>query len=292
MKVVATINFKGGVGKTTVTWLLAQHIAERCGKKVLVVDADAQMSLTTAVGLDESGRYNQRFQEWYENRHKKVERTLLRAILEFERSGKEPSVRFDFPIDQNLIFEHEPNLHFIPSTEDLYWLELEVVRPEQVKSFANAFLGKLEHSKRNYDFVFFDCPPSFTALSYSVLSNCSLVLVPVNPDVFAAKGLTIMLDGLRERIEPWPEPKIAVFMNRARTFGERLTRETQTFLNAVEETVNDLHRRGMGVSLLKDCTVLDRADIRKSIARGRFPEEFRDDIDRLWRRIAEVLKAK
>ena len=53
MKVISTINFKGGVGKTTLTWLLAKHASERDGKKVLVLDADAQISLTTALSLDE-----------------------------------------------------------------------------------------------------------------------------------------------------------------------------------------------------------------------------------------------
>lgn len=292
MKAVATINFKGGVGKTTITWLLAQHASERYGKKILVVDADAQMSLTTAVTLDENGRYDKRFEEWYEQRHRKKERTLLRAILEYDSSKKGASGRFDFPVDANLIYEHTPMLHFIPSTEDLYWLELEVVHPDNAKSFANALLGKLEHSGRNYDLVFFDCPPSFTALSYSVLSNCSLVLVPVNPDVFAAKGLAIMVEGLRERIKPWPEPRIVAFMNRARTFGDRLTRETIQFLDALKTTVEDLKTKGMEVDLLTDTWVLERAAIRKSISLGRFPEEFRNDIDHLWRRIEARLKAR
>ena len=51
MKAIATINFKGGVGKTTVTWLLAKYLAEEVGKKVLIVDTDAQMSLTLAVRI-------------------------------------------------------------------------------------------------------------------------------------------------------------------------------------------------------------------------------------------------
>jgi len=57
MKVIANINFKGGVGKTTITWLLAKHAAQ-LGNKVLVVDADAQMSLTIALSIDErSGEF-------------------------------------------------------------------------------------------------------------------------------------------------------------------------------------------------------------------------------------------
>ncbi|MBW1973114.1 MAG: ParA family protein, partial [Deltaproteobacteria bacterium] len=55
MKSIATVNFKGGVGKTTITWVLAKYAAEKKGKRVLVVDTDAQMSLTLAVQLQESG---------------------------------------------------------------------------------------------------------------------------------------------------------------------------------------------------------------------------------------------
>lgn len=65
MKLIATLNFKGGVGKTTVTWLLARYVAQREGKKVLVIDADPQMSLTTAVTIEmESGLADVRFDDW------------------------------------------------------------------------------------------------------------------------------------------------------------------------------------------------------------------------------------
>ncbi len=57
MKSIATVNFKGGVGKTTITWLLAKYVAEKMGKKVLVVDTDAQMSLTLAVQLQKKRYY-------------------------------------------------------------------------------------------------------------------------------------------------------------------------------------------------------------------------------------------
>lgn len=52
-KTIATINFKGGVGKTTVTWRLADTLATYSNAQVLMFDLDAQMSLTQAVGLNE-----------------------------------------------------------------------------------------------------------------------------------------------------------------------------------------------------------------------------------------------
>lgn len=85
MKVIANINFKGGVGKTTITWLLAKHAAEQ-GRQVLVIDADAQMSLTIALTIDEdSGQFVPGFREWYENNHQARHKALLYALDSYDR---------------------------------------------------------------------------------------------------------------------------------------------------------------------------------------------------------------
>lgn len=84
MKGIATVNFKGGVGKTTVTWLLAKYAADK-GEKVLVVDADAQMSPTLAVQLQESGAMYGEFENWYENQHRKRNKTILNALEKYDR---------------------------------------------------------------------------------------------------------------------------------------------------------------------------------------------------------------
>lgn len=289
MKAIATINFKGGVGKTTITWLLACHIAQRGGAKVLLCDSDAQMSLTTALMIDEeTGTYQPQFDNWYNNRHLKKERTLLRALDAYDEYARGVKAHFDFPIDTDFIYEVQPNLHFIPSLADLYWLELDIYKPENVKGFIRALLGKIEHSKYHYDIVFFDCPPSFTLLSYSVLSNCSLLLIPFNPDAFAARGLAIMIDGLKSRIQPWPEPKLAVFMNKARLWRTSLTREAQKFLNDVMDVADDFAKKGTKVNML-ETYIPERAGIRKAISLGGFPEEFRADIDSLWKEVQTLL---
>ncbi len=171
MKIIATVNFKGGVGKTTLTWLLACYAPQ--SNCVLVVDADAQMSLTTAMGLaEETGRWSSsEFENWYEQ-HKAKKKTLFDAIEKFT-----------------------DNLWFIPSTPDLYWTTLEVFNREAMQGFIPAFLRKLSRANflPRFNYCFFDCPPSFSYLSYSILTNCDLMLVPVNPDVFADKGLSILL---------------------------------------------------------------------------------------------------
>lgn len=84
MKSIATVNFKGGVGKTTVSWILAKYAAEKKDKKVLVVDTDAQMSLTLAVQLEESGLLVRDFEEWYDTTHKDKGKTLLNGLEKYD----------------------------------------------------------------------------------------------------------------------------------------------------------------------------------------------------------------
>jgi cellulose biosynthesis protein BcsQ len=75
---VATINFKGGVGKTTVTWCLANTAISGQGEPALLVDLDAQMSLTQAVALKEDGTLTP-FGDWLEQSIQK-KRTLFDAV--------------------------------------------------------------------------------------------------------------------------------------------------------------------------------------------------------------------
>jgi cellulose biosynthesis protein BcsQ len=83
LKTIATINFKGGVGKTTVTWCLAHTLATYSDANVLMFDLDAQMSLTQAVGLNEdSGSLYPAFGSWYDKRLS-GHRTIFDAIDQF-----------------------------------------------------------------------------------------------------------------------------------------------------------------------------------------------------------------
>jgi len=287
MKSIATINFKGGVGKTTVTWLLAKYVAERKKKKVLVVDTDAQMSLTLAIQLQETGKMIGDFEKWYDEQHTKNKKTLLAALEEYDllKGG-----HFDFPINSSFIYQMSDYLHFVPSVVDLYWLELEVFDKEKVKHFIRALLGKMEHTKSyNFDYVFFDCPPNFTALSYSVLSCSSLILIPVNPDVFASRGIGLMVDGLRYRIEPWPNPKLAVFMNKAKERVGRMTRETLGYLREANFACDAIRKGGVNIDSW-DSFIPDRVSIKRAIPGQYFPDEFEHYFAQLWNNVENILR--
>src|SRR5689334_14504202 len=91
-KTIATINFKGGVGKTTVTWCLGEVLSSTSNKKVLMFDLDAQMSLTQAIALNENtGELIPRFDQWYRTAQER-KKTIFDALDLFTR----PSEHFDF----------------------------------------------------------------------------------------------------------------------------------------------------------------------------------------------------
>jgi chromosome partitioning protein len=114
VKTIATINFKGGVGKTTLTWCLGDVLSTYSNAKVLLFDLDAQMSLTHAIALDSEGNSSGKFSSWYD-RAIKNDRNLLAVLKKF--LDKDLT---SFQADNGFVFRLKDNYHFVPSTEQLY----------------------------------------------------------------------------------------------------------------------------------------------------------------------------
>ena len=292
MKTIATINFKGGVGKTTCTWALGYVAAQSPNISSLVFDLDAQMSLTQSIALNEDGNPFKNFTDWYDRAVAK-NKTIFNALDEFTKSNS----KFDFGINHDFVYRINDRYHFIPSVEDLYWTELEVWDREKVKFFIQRLLEKIRNSKNvpDYDFVLFDCPPSFSLLSYSVLSCCNLVLIPINPDFFAAKGLNLLLSTLRARIEPFPVPKIGVFMNRAKPPGgsstKRFSNETQRYLDDARFVLKQVATANGLKARLFDTAILDRVGMKRAIQEG-MPRAFNEQFSSLWKEVQSFLQEK
>ena len=291
MKTIATINFKGGVGKTTATWALGNIASRDPGVSTLVLDLDAQMSLTQAIALNEDGSPFKDFSDWYERSISK-RKTIFDALDEFTK----PST-FNFGINYDFIYKISERYHFVPSVEDLYWTELELFDREKVKFFIQRLLEKVQNSSNvpRYQYALFDCPPSFSLLSYSVLSTCDLVLIPINPDFFAAKGLSLLLNSLQMRIEPFPVPKIGVFMNRAKKPGgrsiKRYSNETQRYLDDAADVLEHVAAiRSLDVRLF-DQAIFDRVGMKRAIQEG-LPADFEEQYGVLWKQIQTFLNGK
>jgi len=138
-KTIATINFKGGVGKTTVTWCLGDVVSSFSNAKVLMFDLDAQMSLTQAIALNEAtGALLDKFGTWYETATSRG-KTIFHALDQYARPGQ----HFDFGIGFDFIYQITETFHFIPSVEDLYWTELEISIATASKNSSGVSLAKL-----------------------------------------------------------------------------------------------------------------------------------------------------
>lgn len=286
MKTIVTINFKGGVGKTTVTWCLGETISRMPNKKALMFDLDAQMSLTQAITLNEdTGWLVDTFQRWYDKsiEHKK---TIFHALDQFTK----PDTHFDFGIGYDFIYQISESYHFVPSVEDLYWTELDFFDRTSVKDFIRRLLAKIDNQPKlpKYDYVLFDCPPSFSLLSYSVLSCADLVIIPINPDFFASKGLSLLLSSLRMRIEPFPVPKIGVLMNKAKPSTRpdlrKYSKETMRYWEDAERIADHVsNNENLKVRCFSEM-IPDRVAIKRAIQEG-IPTELQVPFKNLWKEV-------
>ena len=160
-KIIAIASQKGGVGKTTTAINLAACLSVK-GKKILVIDSDPQASLTTGLGIRRNGDKVLGLYEIY-------------------------SKKADF---QDVIIECIDNLFIIPSRIDLFMAEIEIFESEEREKKLRVLLEKI---KNDFDYIFIDCPPSFSFLTLTALSAADSVLIPVQCEHFALEALRIFI---------------------------------------------------------------------------------------------------
>ena len=158
------MNQKGGVGKTTCVVNLGAALA-LAGKRVLLVDMDAQANLSVHLDVDV-----------YNLKHS------VYSLLRGEASPQEVTC-----------FDIRPNLSLIPSNIDLSGAEIELVNAMGRETvLANTL--KPFWPEHDFDFVFFDCPPSLGLLSLNALTAASEVFIPLQTEFFALQGTSGLLD--------------------------------------------------------------------------------------------------
>lgn len=177
-KVIAVVNQKGGVGKTTTTLNLGVGLA-REGKKVLLIDSDPQGDLTSSLG--------------YKNKYE-LDVTLTTVMDQIiEGSPLLPAEG---------ILHHEEGIDLMPANLDLAGMELKLVmvmnREAILKQYVNSLRGE-------YDYILIDSVPSLGLFSINAMAAADSVVIPVQAQYLAAEDMTQLMQSIqlvRRNINP------------------------------------------------------------------------------------------
>ena len=164
-RIIAVVNQKGGVGKTTTSVNLAASLAEQ-GKRVLLVDLDPQGNATTGSGVDK----------------KTIARTVYQVLLGL---GEVASIRTT---------SESGKYDLLPANREVAGAEVELVELPNREGRLKAALAVVEG---DYDFVLLDCPPSLSLLTINGLVAAREVLIPMQCEYYALEGLSDLVGTIK-----------------------------------------------------------------------------------------------
>ena len=191
-KIIAVVNQKGGVGKTTTAVNLTAALTE-AGKRVLLCDFDPQANATSGLGLD-----------------KRHLRHSVYDVIVNDVPAKDAIVQTKFG-------------DVLPSTADLAGAGVELVTMDSPNyRLKNA----LDTVKDRYDLIFIDCPPSLELLTLNSLCAADGIMVPVQCEYYALEGLTDLMTTLR-MVKKRLNPRLEIFGVALTMFDGRTNFSTQ-----------------------------------------------------------------
>ena len=191
-KIIAVVNQKGGVGKTTTAVNLTAALTE-AGKRVLLCDFDPQANATSGLGVDK--------------------RKLRHSVYD---------VVINETLAENAIVQTKYG-DLLPATADLAGAGVELITlPDPNHQLSKA----LESVRDKYDLILIDCPPSLELLTLNGLAAADGILVPVQCEYYALEGLTDLMTTLR-MVKKRINPRLEIFGVALTMFDGRTNFSTQ-----------------------------------------------------------------
>lgn len=220
--VVSVYNFKGGVGKTVSIINLAKRLYKR--HKVLIIDFDPQVNLTSVIGNNKS----------------EGETNVFEAIRN--------SIHHNFPIAAPT--KINSNLDLLFGSEKIISLESN----SQFIEFGDLLIKSLIESLESaYDYILIDCPSYFGKSVENILVNSDNVLIPMNPDVFSIKGAVKVINRLKSLTGYRKLKLLGLYLN---NFNPKLV-----YHQKIEKACKKLfHRKLMDASLRNTIRVSESID--------------------------------
>lgn len=177
-RVVAVINQKGGVGKSTTVINLTACLGEN-KKKVLVIDFDPQGNSTSGYGIEKE----------------ELDHDVYDVILH------------DYPIEDAIIETCEPNVFMVPATIQLATAEIELVTTMARESVLKDAIASI---RDEFDYIFIDCPPSLGLLTINALIAADSLLIPIQCEYYALEGVAKLLESM-QMVKRRMNPELEIF---------------------------------------------------------------------------------
>ncbi len=193
-QIIAVINQKGGVGKTTTTINVASYLQKK-GKSILLIDLDPQGNATSGIGLSKD----------------QIEYTTYDVIM-----GSAPLSSAVCSIDRL-------GIHILPSNASLAAAETDLSSELQRENKLKSAL-----SSAAYDYILIDCPPALGLLTINALTAANFVLIPVQTEYYAMEGLSQLL-GVVQRIRQGLNPELEILGVVATMYDSRTSLSSQVY---------------------------------------------------------------